>query len=324
MALSDLAVFSEYAYEASTEVITQQTDLFNEQSNGAMLLTVGNDNQGDYNDRAFWANVSGLVRRRNAYGTGSVTEKSLGMLTETMVKIAAGTPPVRLDPSEMKWIQQDPQTRGAALGQQLAKQMAADMVNTAVMCVVAALLGQASTNVKDLTGSGSDKFTLTAYNEGQRLFGDRATDIVLWVQHSTTLFDLWGENMANAAGLFTFGNVAIRRDPFGRLIMMADLSPLINTTPTPDVYYTLGLTSGAVQVERNNDYFANEETKNGNENIVRTFQAEWSYNAGVKGFTWDKTNGGKSPTDSALGTSTNWDKIATSFKDLAGILIKTA
>jgi hypothetical protein len=322
MALSDLAVFSEYVYMATTEVITQQTALFNENSNGTMLLRVA-ENAGDYSDRTFWGSTAGLVRRRNAYGTGSVAEKSLGMLVDTMVKIAAGTPPIRLDPSEMKWIQQDPATRGAALGQQLAKQTMADMVNTAVMIVTAALLGQSGTSVYDGSAVGDGKFTLAMYNEGQRLLGDTSDNVVAWLQHSHTIFDVYAANLTNAAHLFTFGNVAIRQDPFGRTIIMADLPALVNLTPTPDVYYTLGLVPGAVEIERNNDYVENTSTVNGTENITSTYQAEWSYNAGVKGFTWDKTNGGKSPTDSALGTSTNWDKIATSYKDLAGILIKS-
>ena len=81
--------------------------------------------------------------------------------------------------------------------------------------------------------------------------------------------------------------------------------------------------AGAVVVDRNADYTSNIDERNGNENIVRTFQAEWSYNLGIKGFTWDKTNGGKAPTNAALGTSTNWDRTATDLKDMAGVLIKS-
>ena len=209
--------------------------------------------------------------------------------------------------------------RGAALGQQLAKQTLADYVNTAIMCTVSALLGQTA---NQYDGSAA-VFGLAAYNEGQRIFGESASEIAMWVQHSKVLFDIYGANLTNAAQLFTYGNVAIRQDPFGRPILVSDAAALVNLTPNPDIYYTLGLTTGAVEVQENNDYVANEETKNGNENITRTFQAEWSYNVCVKGFTWDKTNGGKSPTDSALGTSTNWDKIVTSKLDLAGVLIKS-
>ncbi|MGH9339528.1 MAG: major capsid protein, partial [Acidobacteriota bacterium] len=58
-------------------------------------------------------------------------------------------------------------------------------------------------------------------------------------------------------------------------------------------------------------------------NLVMRIQGEYAYNLRLRGFAWDVTNGGANPTDSALGTSTNWDKAATADKSLAGIRIKT-
>ena len=116
--------------------------------------------------------------------------------------------------------------------------------------------------------------------------------------------------------------MAVTTDHVGRPLIVTDSTALIDTTPNPDVYYCLGLVPGAVIVEQNNDFFANEETSNGDENILRTWQAEWTYNLGIKGYAWDKTNGGKSPNDSALGTSTNWDKYASSDKDGPGVILK--
>jgi hypothetical protein len=86
--------------------------------------------------------------------------------------------------------------------------------------------------------------------------------------------------------------------------------------------WALGLAADAIRVDQNNDYDANEQAINGDENIKRTFQAEWSFNLGIKGFAWDKTNGSKSPNDAALATATNWDKYSTSNKDIAGVMVK--
>ena len=115
MALSALAVFSEYVNESSTEVATQQAELFNAASRNTILLKPG-VNCGDYSDRAFWAKVSGLVRRRNAYGSGAVALKTLAQLIETMVKISAGTPPVEINPGMLKWICKNPEEAGAVIG----------------------------------------------------------------------------------------------------------------------------------------------------------------------------------------------------------------
>ena len=321
MALSDLAVYSEYAYSSMTEVLRQKIDLFNTATGGAIQLRAA-AHQGDYSDVAFFAKISGLVRRRNSYGSGSVAEKNLAHLVDTMVKVAAGTPPVRLDPGQFKWIQQNPEVAGAALGQQLAVDTMADMLNVGLGASYAALSAQTAV-VYDATGNTSPENTLSFgnLNNGQAKFGDQASTISAWVMHSKPMFDLYGKNLTNSASLFTYGNINVMRDPFGKLLVMTDSQNLV-IAGTPNNYAVLGLVPGAVIIDQNNDYTANEEAKNGDENIIRTFQAEWSYNVGVKGFAWDKANGGKSPNDAALLTSTNWDKYATSHKDLAGVVVK--
>ena len=322
MALSDLAVYSEYAYSSMTEVLRQKIDLFNTATGGAIQLRAA-AHQGDYSDVAFFAKISGLVRRRNAYGSGNVSEKNMAHLVDTMVKVAAGTPPVRLDPGQFKWIQQNPEVAGAALGQQLAVDTMADMLNVGLGASYAALSAQTAV-VYDATGNTLPENTLSFgnLNNGQAKFGDQASTISAWVMHSKPMFDLYGKNLTNSASLFTYGNINVMRDPFGKLLVMTDSQNLV-IAGTPNSYAVLGLVPGAVIIDQNNDYTANEEAKNGDENIIRTFQAEWSYNVGVKGFAWDKANGGKSPNDAALLTSTNWDKYATSHKDLAGVVVKT-
>ena len=321
MALSDLAVYSEYAYASMTEVLRQRIDLFNAATGGAITLRSA-AHQGDFSDVAFFAKISGLVRRRNSYGSGSVGEKKLAHLVDTMVKVAAGTPPVRLDPGQFKWIQQNPEVAGAALGQQLAVDTMADMLNVGLGASYAALSAQTAV-VYDAIGNTSPENTLSFgnLNNGQAKFGDQASTISAWVMHSKPMFDLYGKNLSNAERLFNYGNINVMRDPFGKLLVMTDSQNLV-IAGTPNNYAVLGLVPGAVIIDQNNDYTANEEAKNGDENIIRTFQAEWSYNVGVRGFSWDKTNGGKSPNDAALLTATNWDKYATSHKDLAGVVVK--
>jgi len=317
MALSDLAVFSEYTYSTMTEMQDQQIGLFNAATRGGLVLQSGN-HQGDYSEEAMWAKISGLVRRRNAYGSGTVAEKVLEHLTETSVKVAAGTPPVRIDPGMMKWIQRSPEEAGVVVGKQMAEDSIADMLNTAVMCYTAAV-GQVSSVVYDHSLTGT--MSLIALNKGAAKFGDRAGAIVAWVMHSKSAFDIYGEALANSNRLFVFGNVRVIEDGFGRPLVVTD-SPNLITAGTPDTYAALGLTPGAVLVSQNGDFTDNVETKNGDENIIRTYQAEWSYNVSIQGFAWDKTNGGKSPPNAALGAATNWDRYATSDKDLAGVLVK--
>lgn len=320
MALSDLAVFSEYTYDAMTETIAQQIDLFNVASRNTIVLAAA-AHQGDYSERAFYAKISGLVRRRDAYGSGSVASKKLAHLVDTMVKIAGGTPPVELDPGQFKWIQQNPEVAGAAMGQQLARDMLADMLNVGISSCYSALSG-VSAVVYDATGQTPDTLSPLHLNKGAQKFGDRSSDIAAWIVHSTPMHDFYSNGLANAAQLFAYGTVNVIADPFGRVFVVTD-SPGLITAGVPNVYHNLGLVPEAIRIDQNGDFTDNYETKNGDENIQRTYQAEWSYQLGIKGFAWDKTNGGKSPNDAALATGTNWDKYATSNKDIAGVVVES-
>lgn len=324
MALSDLKVYSEFAYTTFTEVLRQQVNLFNAASQGAILLGVG-AHLGDYSDQVFWKKIDNLIRRRNVYGSGAVTPTSLKQLVDTMVKVAAGTPPIEIDPSQFTWIQKSPEEAGVVIGQQLAVEALADMLNTGLGAFYAAHI-QTAANVLDITGetSPADTVNIATLAKATGKLGDQSGGTIqAWVMHSKVLFDIFGNTLTNANYLFQYGNVIVNRDPFGKLLIMTDSPSLVNLTPNPDVYHTLGLTSGAIVVDRNNDWMANEETKNGDENIKRTWQAEWTFELGIKGHAWDKANGGPSPTQAALLTSTNWDKIVTSNKDLGGVIIES-
>jgi hypothetical protein len=140
------------------------------------------------------------------------------------------------------------------------------------------------------------------------------------MMHSKNFFDIHKANLANASQLFKFGDVLVMSDSLGKPFVIAD-NPALVYTSSGTKYRLLGLVDSAVVIEQNPDFDSDIVGAVGNENLKKTFQAEWSYNAGIKGFTWDTVNGGVSPSDAALATATNWDKVATSHKDLAGVLI---
>lgn len=319
MALGDLEVFNQYTYESLTETIAQQVELFNEAAQGTIVLRQA-ANQGDYKDTAFWKNITGLVRRRNAYGSGSVNAKDLEHLLDTSVKVASGTPPVNMPPSQFTWIQRSPEEAGIVIGEQLAKAMLQDMLNTGILAAYAAMV-QTTAILFDNTGQSPDTLTYTALQKGAAKFGDRSDAISAWVTHSTPFHNLMTSNLANSGSLFTFGTVNVKSDPFGRPFIISDTPSLIDTVANPDTYHVLGLVPGAIVIEQNNDFVQNIDTSNGDENILRTYQSEWTYNLGIKGYAWDK-GGSHSPNDGAIGTSTNWDKYASDNKDGPGVIVK--
>ena len=318
MSLSNLAVFNDHVYTTITELLREQIDIFNGASRGAISLKVG-ANTGDYSERSIFRAVSGLVRRRNAYGTGSVSQKSLSNLSDVSVKIAAGTPEIAIDPGQWRWIQQSPEIASAAISQQLAKAMMADMLNAAIASTASALAGVTDV-VHDVTGATPSAFGIDASIDGAAKFGDRASDIAAWILHSASMTKWHKAAAANATNLYAYGSINVISDPFGRIFVVTD-SPSLVVAGSPNTYLNLGLVPGAVEIEDNQDFDAVTVEKTGNENIARTYQAEWSYNCRVKGFAWDKTI--KSPTDLQIASSANWDRYSTSVKDLAGVLVKS-
>jgi hypothetical protein len=82
----------------------------------------------------------------------------------------------------------------------------------------------------------------------------------------------------------------------------------------------LGLVAGAATVYDGSDLITNIETTNGNLRIETTMQADYTFGLALKGFAWDTTSGGKSPTDAEIATGANWDKVATSWRHTAGVM----
>ena len=310
MATSPIEVFNLSVNTSRTETVAQQVEKFNGASNNTLVLTTGNSNQGDFTTEAYYAELAGLVKRRDQYDDSAVAAIDMAQLIANSVKVGAGTPPVNIDPHWWTWMNKNPIEAGTVLGIQLAKASVQDMLNVAASSLSAAIqeVGATVTNTSGAVAS------LVDLDATAGLFGDNQQSIAAWIMHSGVFNQLSQAGLTNTERLFTYGNVNIMQDATGRPFIVSDIPALKTAT-----YQTLGLVTGGATVEQNNDYFANIETSNGQENITRTQQAEWSYNLSLKGYKWDETNGGPSPSDAALATGTNWDKQATDIKNTAGV-----
>lgn len=313
----DLQVFNTQTYLALTESVDQNIDLFNKSSSGVITLQ-NKPSSGDFDIKASFKAIDGLVRRRNVYGTGAVAPQKLEQLKNVSVKVAAGTPPIAWTPAHFAWVQANPSLAALTIGEQLGKTRVKDMINAVIGSLAAAI--QNSGN-KAVFGSATTDSNLMALNKGAALFGDRSGSLAAWVMHSGMSHTLIDNALKNAERLFSFEGVNILRDFAGRLLIVTDSPALIDTAGATPVYKTLGLQQGAGLVSGNDDFFSNVSQLNEAENIKTTYQAEWTYNVGILGYTWDTVAGGACPNDTALFTPTNWDKTATSIKDTAGVLV---
>lgn len=324
MPLSDLQIYQDQAYTVMTEVLDQEIAKVISASNGTITMRA-DPITGDHSSEALYKKIPDLVRRRDINGSGNAPVANLEHIERTRVKVAAGTPTVEIDPSQFTWIQKNPEEAGVILGQQLAKDTLADMLNSGLVCAVAAMSGDAEAQSAIIPASGT-KASSSDLLSVSRLMGDRYADMRAFVMNAHALHDIYENNMANLERLFVFGTVNIMADAFGRVFVVTDSPALSSDTTlagaTLDVHNILGLTADSLFISTNGDYDSNIEKKNGKENLGRTFQAEWTYNTGVKGYTWNKAI--ESPTDAQLAASGNWSTYTTSYKDRAGGLLQVS
>jgi len=94
----------------------------------------------------------------------------------------------------------------------------------------------------------------------------------------------------------------------GGPLVISDNSALVNSG-SPNTYNNLGLATMSALVRQGGLERIVAKVQTGLEQLTVEIQGEYNITLGVDGFTWDITNGGANPTDAALGTSTNWDKV---------------
>ncbi len=319
MALTNMEIFNSFAYDGATETITQQVDLFNAKSAGTITLSAG-DNIGDYDYKTLFQAVANIVVNRDADSSATLTPVDLQQLKEASVKIGGQTALLRITDTQFKWIQRNPEEAGAAFGEQVAVGIMQYMLNSAISAYVAAV-GAVTTLNYDATAAVA---SLRSLNKGSALFGDRSSAIQAWIVHSTSKHDIIDSNLANAARLFEFGTVSIVADAAGRPLIVTDSPALVvvdGESPGVDHYRQLGLVQGAILLEDNGNYTFYDDKDIQKENTERFMKAEFDFNLGLKGFTWDTTSGGRSPNDAALGTAANWDQVASDIKDTAGVMV---
>lgn len=316
MSLSQMQVFNSYLMPVLAEIYPQEIQKFNAASSGAIVLqSAGFD--GDFFRESFYNALHSAQRRVDRYAAqAAAAATDLTQSQQSMVKVAGGFGPIRYEPSQMSWLNKPTQEGIEVAARMFAEALLADQLNTSVAAGVAAI-GNVAALVNDV--SATAKITHSALNSTDSLFGDMSQRLVARIMTGLQYHTMIGENLANAQELFKSDTVRIV-DILGKAIVVTDV-PALRVTGTPNKQKVLTLVAGGIMVSDSGDLITNIETKNGQTRIETTMQSDYTFGLGIKGFTWDETNGGKSPTDAELATGTNWDKVKTSIKECAGVLI---
>jgi hypothetical protein len=301
MALPDMVVFNSYIQSETIELLGQMVEKFNAASNNSIVLsTTGFD--GDYLQESFW-NQLPIARRVDRDATNDAEAATdLTQAQHNTVKIAGGFGPVLFEPGQLTWMQKDPAEAIRVSSEALANGIMADMLNTAILGGVAAITKTATTAD---TGASAE-LTYVNLNSAHALFGDASSMIVADVMDGASYHALIGQNLANAEVLFEAQNVTVV-NILGKAIVVTDAPAL--RVANPGKTSILGLVTNGIVVNDANDLITNTETNNGKLRIETTFQADYTFGLGIKGYAWDIANGGNSPLDAAIATGTNWEGL---------------
>lgn len=319
MSLSQMQVFNEYIMPATIETLGQMINKFNAASNGSIRLsTTAFD--GDFLQESFFAAIHSARRRVDRYAAqASASATDLTQLKMSTVKIAGGFGPIRFEPSQLTWLNKPTAEGIEVASRNFAEALLQDQLNTAIAALCAAISGQAAA-VNDVSAlsAGAGALNYGALNGAHAKFGDASGNLVASVMNGQAYHKLIEKNLTNAPQLFQAQNVLVV-DILGKPVVVTD-SPALYVAGTPNKLRVLSLVDSAAIVHDSGDVISNIETSNGQTRIETTMQVDYTFGLGVKGYTWDETNGGKSPTDAEIATSTNWDKVATDIKHTAGVL----
>lgn len=316
MALGDFQVFNDYAYNAFMVTYQQEVNLFNQATNGAIVLASAGF-AGDFHEKAQFENLASLVGNRNAASTNAATEHALKELLKVDVKVGFGTPNISYTNTAFDYTQRDPAEAGRVFGESLAEGALAYQLNSVLAAGVAAL------DDTDITYDGTAGVaSLESLNLGAGKFGDRQSAIVAWVMHSKSITDIYGQSLANSNQLFEFGTVRVTQDGFGRPLIMTDSDALHFDNTGTENYHQLGLVAGGLSVEDQGDLRTYNVTDLSEVNAKQLLKAEGTFGIGVKGYTWNTAFA--KPTDVTLATPANWTRIADlGHKDVAGVRVTT-
>lgn len=316
MSLSQMQVFNQYIMPATIETLGQMVQKFNQASAGSIRLTTDGFD-GDFLQESFFAAIHSAQRRVDRYAAqAAATPTDLTQLKHSSVKVAGGFGPIRFEPSQLTWLNKPTAEGVEVASRNFAEALLADQLNTAILALRAAIANQAAAT-NDVSATAG--VTYSGLNGAHAKFGDRSGSIVANVMTGAVYHKLIGDNLTNSAQLFQSSNVRVV-DILGKAVVVTD-APALRVAGTPNKVYVLGLVDGAAVVHDAGDVISNIETSNGQTRIETTMQVDYTFGLGLKGYTWDEANGGKSPSNAALGTGTNWDKVATDIKHTAGVVL---
>ena len=314
---TDFKIYDEQFFTGVTEVVLQNTNVFNTASaNGIQLVPARL--KGDFERNSFMKYIPDLIQRRDITSTAPVPDQAMVQGEIVGVKLNRRIGPIANTLDSFKKIAEDPQVFSYLLGQQWAPELLADQVNTSILAAVTAFMTETDLVSNHNTNTITPSFLVDAVSR----FGDQSRNVVAFVMHSKVWFDLVKALIAGA--VTNVADVAIHTGnaaTLGRPTIVTDSPALVDNSGLDPVYRTLALVAGGIVVAESEERDIASEQKLGSENLVMRIQGEYAYNLKLKGFKYSSLSA--NPTDSALQTPTNWGMEVHDIKACGGSVLLT-
>lgn len=321
---SDMKVYNEQFFAGYTERLERNLAAFNGNSANSIIMS-SNVSNSEFIKESFLAKISGLVTRRDNTSTSAAT--AVGPTQGEIVKVDRS---IKIGPATFT----DEAVHKAGMsmdemvfliGQQAADEVMKEHLDSVLYGLSGAYAVTALANGL-VQNSSSATMTHGILNSGLAKFGDRASNIVAWVMHSSVFFELQGQAIADkidsVAGTVIYGGSP---GTLGRPVVVTDSDALFtngsSSVSTDNYYTTYGLVSGAAEIQETRIGELLVERVGGAENIYTRYQAEENFAVGLKGMAFNTAT--KNPTLAQLATSSNWTQAFSSLKSLPGIQIRT-
>lgn len=323
---SDFKIYNDQVNGGFVEQLTQVSEVFNGASNNALQI-IPKLSRGQYEYDSFFKVISNAVSRRDTTSTSAATSLAVTQDEHISVKLNRKIGPIEQTLDAFRKIGKQgatDQELSFLLGGQFAKAVQVDYLNS-LLIAMTACVGVQSSLLYTVPTSGT--LNTAGLVSGLSKFGDNADNIVAWVMHSKPYYDLVQSQItANIPGVSNFNVATASPVSLNRPIIVTDSAALVTddgTSPGNTEYFTLGLVAGGGIVEQSEDITVAQQLVLGLENITVKMQAEYAFNLSLAGVKWDVQNGGANPTNSALGTGSNWDTHSTSVKSYPGVRIRS-
>ena len=323
---SNIIIRPEFFNAGLRETLDQNVDVFNANSGGALeLVTEGSTS--DFQKTRFVDRFSNLSTRRDDESNASVTPQALTQSDDIDVRVKRRSDPIQQSVDSLRDAGLSREEMSVIIGNQAGEDIAQDYTNTALLCLVAALQKQNDTYL-DKSGDASNTLDNALMNEGLGKFGDNRGALEVAIMHSKAFTDLTGNNIDSSGDQVEFATIYQESvGSFNRIVIVTDSADLVETdgiSAGTDSYKTLLLQQGAFQVQETRTMEMFEDLKTGNENVTVEMQGEHDFTVSMKAFSWDEASGGRNPTDSALGTASNWNAVVDNYKDFPGVVVEHA